>query len=82
VVAACGEAPVGESIDLVAAVDAPIVSATARARRLVATTKTIRVFILQDLTTEPSDTLFIDLRAPVNATVGNEPGTVTIRDDD
>jgi hypothetical protein len=46
------------------------------------TTKTVRAFILQDLTTEPLETLFIDLQAPVNATIGNAPGAVSIRDDD
>jgi hypothetical protein len=28
------------------------------------------------------ETLFIDLTAPVNATIGNAPGTVSIQDDD
>jgi chitinase len=46
------------------------------------TTEIIRVFILDDIIAEPLETLFIDLRAPVNATIGNTPGTVTIRDDD
>jgi hypothetical protein len=46
------------------------------------TTKTVRVFILDDLTTEPLETLLIDLQTPVNATIGNAPGTATIRDDD
>ena len=46
------------------------------------TTETINVTVIDDLNFEPDETFFVDLSAPVNATISDAQGLGTIQNDD
>ncbi|MCK6549143.1 hypothetical protein L6R52_25095 [Myxococcota bacterium] len=46
------------------------------------TTQPVAISVIGDATNEPAETVFVDLSAPSNATIGTPRGTGTISDDD